>query len=942
MRLLKKTKMRLLAFAVAFAMVLSLPVVPGVKAAGEEVILWVSGLEPVTPGECAYFSASLDWPDEYYEEVGYDVDPPEDATEDETGEKIDSVIFVPVDDVAALEKFGVYVDHYKTFEEEHKPGQAAFISKDAQPGEYKIGTFKYTGTAYSCAEPEIDAVVCVQGETGVMVKSYDDVDKGLSMQLLMYADGYTADVIDLAVVDKLKNSSAKSAIQSALAGTGTLLAAYDFSITASGNEEDENDFLKDLSAVVMEVADSSYTGITWYKLDPDTGYAIEETLSTKKKDDTFEGDLAGFGTYAIVGTKSSTPEPEPVIEYDYSSLEVGTIGEGYVTVKDKATGKTVATTDYDKLDPKGTYILHAYANEDYKFVMWTDNVGISLGISKTKDEIEITDLGETVSIKAQFAEDSPQEEPGQEEEDETSDLVVQAGEGGSVLVEGDGLVLSGNTFKGLDPYGVYYLTAEADEEYGYEFVGWTVIEGDFETDADLETEEMIQITDLSEKVVIKAVFKQKDKTYYSLMIDDVEGLVIRLTDSTGKNVAGLELEKLDPDETYTLTATPDETYEFKEWILSDGIETEDDLENPSISFKITADGEEISAEAEEIEVELTSLSVVADPAEGGTVVVYDSDGDEVSKRDYGLLSPDAQYKLVATAKDGYKFMVWAVDGAILKDCSASDSEITIGDLESEVSVKAVFMKDLTDISDAEVKLQNTQVYTGKAITPDVTVTLDGKTLKKDTDYEVKYSDNKNVGTAKVTVIGTGDYMGSVETTFAIKKAVLKYRAYVQKQNWQKFGIAPTTAGTDAAVKAPVAGTEQDLRMETIQMQLKGVGGYVRYRAYCDKLAWTPWATTAKTEDFAGTKGQSRRVEMIQLQAKGEIATLYDFYYRAYSWKFGWLGWAGNNEKAGSAGYASKLCAFQIRLVPKGTKFDKGKMKSFYDVSKDGKNPPTNK
>ena len=935
--------MRLMAFVVALAMVLSLPVVPGVKAAGEEVILWVSGLEPVSPGECAIFTASLDWPDDYYEEVGYDVDPPEDAPETESGEIIPTVVFEPVEDVTALEKFGIYVDHYKTFEEEdHEPGQAAYISKDAQPGEYKIGTFKYTGKAYTCAEPEIDAVVCVQGETGTMIKPYEDSDKGLSMQLLMYADGYTADVIDLAVDDKLQNTSAKSAIQSALSGTGTLIAAYDFSITAIGNEEDENDFDKDLSAVVLELADSSYTSVTWYKLDPDTGYAIEQEYPIAKKSETFEGDLGGFGTYAIVGTKSSVPEPEPEIEYEYSSLEIGTIGEGSVTVKDKKTGKTVAESDYDKLDPKGTYVLKATAADDYKFVMWTDNVGVSLGMFKTKAEIEITDLAEEVSVKAQFVEEKPIDIDDPEEDPDTCELVIETSEGGSVKVECGGEVLSGSDLKALDPEDVYYLTAEADEEDGYEFAGWVQIEGDFETAADLETEPVIQINGLDKKVVIKAVFKQKDKTYYSLTIDEVEGVEIKLSDSEGKTVAGTELGKLDPDETYSITASTDETHMFIEWILSDGIETDDSLGSTTISFKITADGEEISVEAEEIEAALSSLSAVADPAEGGTVVVYDIDGDEISKRDYGLLNSDSEYRLVATAKDGYKFMVWAVDGAILKECSANDSEITIGDLGLEVSVKAVFVKDLIDISDAKVKLQATYVYTGKAITPDVTVTLDGKTLKKDVDYELKYSDNKKVGTAKVTVIGTGEYTGSVETTFAIKRAVLKYRAYVQKQNWQKFGVAPTTAGTDTAVKAPVAGTEQDLRMETIQMQLKGVGGYVRYRAYCDKLAWTQWASTEDTTTYAGTKGQSRRVEMIQLQAKGEIATLYDFYYRAYSWKFGWLGWAGNNEKAGSAGYASKLCAFQVRLVPKGTKFDKGKMKSFYDVSKDGKNPPTNK
>ena len=64
-----------------------------------------------------------------------------------------------------------------------------------------------------------------------------------------------------------------------------------------------------------------------------------------------------------------------------------------------------------------------------------------------------------------------------------------------------------------------------------------------------------------------------------------------------------------------------------------------------------------------------------------------------------------------------------------------------------------------------------KTYTGKALTPAVTVKLDGKTLEKDKDYTVKYSNNKNAGkAAKATITGKGDYTGTVTKTFTIKKA----------------------------------------------------------------------------------------------------------------------------------------------------------------------------
>jgi hypothetical protein len=49
----------------------------------------------------------------------------------------------------------------------------------------------------------------------------------------------------------------------------------------------------------------------------------------------------------------------------------------------------------------------------------------------------------------------------------------------------------------------------------------------------------------------------------------------------------------------------------------------------------------------------------------------------------------------------------------------------------------------------------------------VTVSLDGQPLVADRDYIVGYADNVNVGEATVTVTGTGNYQGSVQTKFAI-------------------------------------------------------------------------------------------------------------------------------------------------------------------------------
>lgn len=60
-----------------------------------------------------------------------------------------------------------------------------------------------------------------------------------------------------------------------------------------------------------------------------------------------------------------------------------------------------------------------------------------------------------------------------------------------------------------------------------------------------------------------------------------------------------------------------------------------------------------------------------------------------------------------------------------------------------------------------------KTYTGKALSPSITVKVNGKKLAKNVDYTVKYSNNKNVGKATVTITGKGNYKGTAKATFNI-------------------------------------------------------------------------------------------------------------------------------------------------------------------------------
>ncbi|VEH03836.1 Autolysin [Slackia heliotrinireducens] len=80
---------------------------------------------------------------------------------------------------------------------------------------------------------------------------------------------------------------------------------------------------------------------------------------------------------------------------------------------------------------------------------------------------------------------------------------------------------------------------------------------------------------------------------------------------------------------------------------------------------------------------------------------------------------------------------------------------------------ANFHKVAIDISAAEVTVEGTVVYTGKAQEPALKVTLDGVEIPAE-GYTVEYADNVEPGTATVTVTGKDAFTGTATGTFEIQ------------------------------------------------------------------------------------------------------------------------------------------------------------------------------
>lgn len=91
-----------------------------------------------------------------------------------------------------------------------------------------------------------------------------------------------------------------------------------------------------------------------------------------------------------------------------------------------------------------------------------------------------------------------------------------------------------------------------------------------------------------------------------------------------------------------------------------------------------------------------------------------------------------------------------------------------------------------------------QTFTGSAIEPEIIVTDGENTLTIGTDYTVSYSDNTNVGTAKATITGIGNYSGTVEKTFSINAKALTAAnvSDIAVQTYTGSAITPEITVTD--------------------------------------------------------------------------------------------------------------------------------------------------
>ena len=161
----------------------------------------------------------------------------------------------------------------------------------------------------------------------------------------------------------------------------------------------------------------------------------------------------------------------------------------------------------------------------------------------------------------------------------------------------------------------------------------------------------------------------------------------------------------------------------------------------------------------------------------------------------------------------------------------TDRYVTIADKAGNIATN--YELRYRQISDSQLTVTlnpDTYVYDGNEKKPAVTVTYDGQTLTENTSYTLTYADNKNAGTASVTIDGINSLHGQIVKNFTIQKA---------NQN-APTGLTPTAETIDGKNDGQIANLATTMEYSVDQTswtactgttltQLSDGDYYVRYK-----------------------------------------------------------------------------------------------------------------
>ncbi len=233
-----------------------------------------------------------------------------------------------------------------------------------------------------------------------------------------------------------------------------------------------------------------------------------------------------------------------------------------------------------------------------------------------------------------------------------------------------------------------------------------------------------------------------------------------------------------------------------------------------------------------------------------------SDRKEIYKKCLDIIMDWAVEVPVYQRQNAYLFSTKRVDMSTVTDITSYYgwvSEIEKIKFNSGSAEKPV------SVSKATVTVKD-QVYSGKKLTPKVTVKLNARTLVKKTDYTVTYTNNTKIGKATVTIKGKGAYNGTVKATFNIvpKPTSITGLSAVSKGFTVKYKKGSNITGYEvqySTSKKFTTGTKT-AKVKSLKTTTKKVTGlksrktyYVRVRTYKTVNKKPYYSTWSKTKSI---------------------------------------------------------------------------------------------
>ncbi|MBO5155023.1 MAG: hypothetical protein J6C00_11835 [Eubacterium sp.] len=201
-----------------------------------------------------------------------------------------------------------------------------------------------------------------------------------------------------------------------------------------------------------------------------------------------------------------------------------------------------------------------------------------------------------------------------------------------------------------------------------------------------------------------------------------------------------------------------------------------------------------------------------------------------------------------------------------------------------------------NLSSATIAAIPDQLYTGSDIRPTVTVTVNNITLRQSTDYYVNYSNNRNIGTATVTVTGRGNYTGTRTTTFRIigKDISNTTVSSIDTQRYTGDEIRPSVT---VKIGSVVLQQNVDYKLTyrdniepgTASITISGIGSYSGSRTVTFKIAQVS-LSSATVKVANQTYNGKEKTPDVTVKLNGEVLMQDDDYEVEYR----------NNTKPGKA------------------------------------------